>query len=283
MILQVSSGSSGKPVRAVYRTLEDILSINSIIQRAWERLFPVLPRRVALLGGISHGQAVRHLEIRGTRFESFELTDKGELQEFDPEFLACYPSILRELVADRSLHLRALKAVKLGGERVFASDIAKLQSRYPSLPVIEQLGSTELPALAMGLYRGPADPRKLELQRQRFSFQLESHSDWQPLVARDDFSPQSTEAGFLHTGDVVRMEKGAIVDIKRADDCAAPYFEAIEKLLDQGCINVQLDTRSREVRFDGPAPSLARAGLDMTLSRVPPRRLPHSNKLPLVI
>ncbi len=286
MILQVSSGSTGRPVHVVPRTLDDILSIHGIILRTWLTLFSAPPKRVALLGGISHGQAARHLKIGGTQFESFEPHELERLAEFNPQFLACYPSIARELVASPGLKLRDLRALKLGGERLFASDVAKIQARYPGLPVLEQLGSTEMPAVAMGIYRTPVDRRGLELQRQRFSFRLDALTDWQRLVVRDDFSAASAARGFLDTGDIVRIEADRIVDIQRGDDPAAPYFVAVERLLVRGCINVQIHRESRVLRYTGDVdlPHSVRLGtLRLTTEATPPLRLSHSNKLPLIV
>lgn len=252
MIVQVSSGSSGRPPRVVRRTLDDILDIHARVLGAWSERYPEPPVRVALLGGISHAQAAMNLRLRGTRFVSFSLDAREALRAYEPDFISCYPSVLRDLLEWPDFP--GLKAVKVGGEHLLPSDVKKLSRRYPNCLLIEQLGSTEMPCLAIGA------PGKLRLQRDRYSFRLAPHEDWQPLVARDEFPTSRTD--FVDTGDEVRVRADQVLQVRRKDDPAFPYLGLLDALLSAGCTQVQLNEED--------------------LVRGAPFRLPHSNKLPLV-
>lgn len=284
-VVQTSSGSSGREPRQVRRSLDDIASIHAIVLSTWLELFDSPPQREALLGGISHGQAASKFRVAGTTFESFGLEERDRLNAYNPHFLSCYPSLVREIVSDPGFALPALRAIKLGGERIFVSDLRKIQTRFPGVPVIEQLGCTERPALAMGVYRQPSDPRRLKLQKHRFTFQKETHEDWQRLVVRDDFpGAAACFPGFYDTGDEVRYEGDFIVDIRRRDAAASHYHAEAERLLALGCTNVQFDLITGELAYlGGPDLPLALlvAGRNWRPVRRAPHRLPRSNKLPL--
>ena len=92
----------------------------------------------------------------------------------------------RDLVARHAGAFADLKTIKLGGEKVLRADIDKIAAAWPEALIVEQLGSTEMPAVAIGSYRN-GQRCGLELQTERFSFLLEDTPDWQPLIVRDDF------------------------------------------------------------------------------------------------
>ena len=148
IVVQSSGGSSGRPVLRIPRSRSDIFSLYQIVLSAYESVYRVPAQRVALLGGVSHSQAALKFTAGGTQFESFSLDQKEAVEDFCPDFLSCYPSIARELAADPSVRLPHLKAIKLGGEHVFPSDLSSLMTRFPGICVIEQVGSTEMPGMA---------------------------------------------------------------------------------------------------------------------------------------
>lgn len=64
--------------------------------------FGEIPRRVALLGGISHTVSDRKQLVESVyTLRSFRGDERAELDAFDPEVLWLYPSFARELIRDR--------------------------------------------------------------------------------------------------------------------------------------------------------------------------------------
>ena len=285
IITQVSSGSSGHPPLLIPRGREDILDIMARITHSHHEPWSGPPERLALLGGISHVEGALKLRVEGTVARAFELAEAAELIAFEPDYITCYPSIARVLVARHADAFPQLKTIKLGGERVLQADIDKIHAAFPTALIVEQLGSTELPAVAVGTSRR-GEPRSLELQTDRFSFLLEDTPDWQPLVARDNLPGRlfPLEA-FYDAGDEVRIEGGRIVEVRRRDDPANAFAVDVEALLADGCVNVQLEIAARIVYFDGAArpDTVVLNGDEYRMVAGPLRRLKDSNKLPLLI
>lgn len=286
IVVQSSGGSSGRPVLRIPRSPADIDSLYTIVLGAYEKVYPSPARRVALLGGVSHSQAALKFTAGQTRFESFDWREKEALMAFDPDFLSCYPSIGRELLADSSVRLPSLKAIKLGGEPVFPVDVKNLMKRFPEVCVIEQLGSTEMPGMAIGVYRRPEDSRRLELQTQRYEFLLEPHEDWQPLIVRDHFADLLFPIpGPYDTGDDIQLRGREIAAIRRRHDPSNLYDACVDDLLARGCINVQMDPSRAVLNYTGTVdlPCRIRIGdQDFQTRKGGLRRLVGSNKLPLL-
>ena len=284
IITQSSSGSSGEPPLFVPRGHDDAREIVARMTAPHTETWGCSPERLALLGGISHVEGALKLQIGGAVARAFSLSDVEELIAFEPDYITCSPSIVRVLLARHAGAFPRLKTIKLGGERVLQADIDRIHAAFPNALIIEQLGSTELPAVAIGSWRR-GEARGLELQRSRFSFLLEDTPDWQPLVARDNLPGRlfPIEA-FYYGGDEVRMESGLVVEIRRRGDPANAFAADVESLLADGCVDVQIDTRSRVVYFDGAARSDTAVlnGEEYRLVAAPMQRL-RSNKLPLLI
>lgn len=286
VVVQSTSGSTGEPL-LIPRGRADIADIYAKVLRAYQHVYATAPARVALLGGISHSQAALKFAVGATTFQSFELHETEALVRYDPDFLSCYPSIVRVLLRADAPTFAKLKAVKLGGERVFPSDLRRIAARYPNTVTIEQFGSTELPALAMGVHVG-GTPSGLVLQTDRFSFRLlHASSTWQPLVARDDFPHLLFPVrAFYDSGDEVRIEGGRIVDSRRRGDRANAYLADLDRLLALGCDNVQLVESARILHYDGDvalAPQVTLGSRTFATERGGLVRIPRSNKMPLVV
>ncbi|MBT6145367.1 MAG: hypothetical protein HOH74_08060 [Gemmatimonadetes bacterium] len=286
VILQSSSGSSGQPPLLLPRGREDVLDIVTRMTQAHREKLGTTPRRLALLGGISHAEGALKLRIANTEARAFELSDVEELIAFEPDFLSCYPSIARVLVARHAHAFAHLQTIKLGGERVLPSDIDTIFAAWPDILIIEQLGSTELPAVALGAYRR-GERRRLVLQTDRFSFLLTDTPTWQPLVVRDRFPQRLFPIEpYYDSGDEVRVADGCIVEVRRRDDPANAFAADHDRLLRAGCVNVQIDTQSRVVYYDGVTSvdmTQQLDGDDYRMVAGPLTRLRDSNKLPLLI
>jgi phenylacetate-coenzyme A ligase PaaK-like adenylate-forming protein len=257
VILQSTSGSTSAPL-VLPRNEADMRDIGARITRPHVEAWGQAPERIALLGGISHTQALK-LRMEGAEMRSFELAHADELMAFSPDFLSCYPSIARELMSRHDRDFPDLKTLKLGGERVLDVDVAKIHAVWPHVLIVEQLGSTEVPAVAIGVIENGVR-RGLELQTERFSFQLFQTTDWQPLIVKDRFPNRMFPIdGFYDTGDEVRLAAGRI--------------------------NVQIDRARRTIVCDGSVPEdrLPVDGQAYRLVVGQMWRLPDSNKLPLLI
>lgn len=286
IIVQSTSGSGGKPL-LIPRSREDIRDIFKRITRPYLKIYGELPKRIAMLGGISHSQAALKLTVDAVQIRSFALDDLEGLCDFNPDFLSCYPSVVRELMSVLPRRFPALRAVKLGGEHVYDVDLEKLWALDPSLLIIEQLGSTEMPAVAIGTY-WKGERKSLALETGRFSFLLTATEEWQPFIVRDRFASLLFPIdAFYDSGDEVRLVDGQIADIRRRGHPENAFFESVEKLLRQGCINLQMAPDQKILYYEG-APQLPPVvtllnGLSYHAQSAPLRRLPDSHKLPLLI
>jgi hypothetical protein len=284
VIATSTSGSSGRPL-VLPRSIEDGSDIGARMSKPHTILWGRPPQRLALLGGISHMEGALKIRFDGMELCSFELADVEALIDYAPDFISCYPSIVRELLARHVGVFATVKTIKLGGERVLDTDIAKIHAALPGRLIVEQLGSTEMPAVAVGASR-QGETRRLELQRQRFAFLLEDTLAWQPLITRDLFPGRLLPFdAWYDAGDEVRLQDGYIVGVRRRDDPANAYVQGMEQLLVDGCVNVQIDRASRTVYCDGEIRG-ERVGFNGDEYRMVAgqmKRLKDSNKLPLLI
>jgi hypothetical protein len=254
LIFQSSSGSSRGTILRIPRRVTDIQDIFARTLVPYCRVFGHAPARIAMLGGSSHAEAALKFRLESTAFDSFGRGEGARLMAFNPEVISCYPSIARELAADAKLVFPALRAFKLGGEQLFPTDLAKLRNRFGDVAIFEQVGSTEMPCLAIGL-REINSPRSLPLQTQRFRFRLGQTRDWQRLIVRDEFPDLLYPFDdFYDTEDEVKTDGTNLFDIRRANDPATAYFGLQDELLAKGATNVQIALRTASIHIDIPHP-----------------------------
>lgn len=284
VVIQVSSGSTGRPL-LIPRTRRDV---GDIARRVWTPLverFGRPPARIALIGGISHSQAAMKLDLGEISIRSFEPGAIADLVDFDPVVISCYPSIVRELLRDLPVAMPGLSAFKLGGERIFQADLDKIFCRFPGTVVIEQFGSTEVPAVAVRVLEEGKQP-PYQLQPERFQYEIAEGDGWHPLLVKDQFEGLLFPIGaFYETGDEVLVEGMDIVEVRRIGDKNAEYYSAAELLLaGDGCINIQFRPDRREVIFAGShAPHHVDVNeMQYRVIEGEPVRIKPSNKLPLV-
>jgi len=251
LIFQASSGSSGGKPLYIPRTFKDILNIHQRIMRSYLKCYDLLPRKIAMFGGISHSQAAIKMEIDNTEIRSFTLEEFSKLEEFNPDVISCYPSIARELINQPNLTLNNLKGIKLGGEVVLDVDLKNIQKRFPNIIVLEQYGSTEMPAIAMGCY---PDFKKngLELQTDRFDLITELENDFSPIVVKDNFEDLLFKIpGHYNTGDEGIISNGILLEVRRQGSQEYKYRSLCEELLGSGCINIQVNEAKNEIYYQG--------------------------------
>lgn len=292
IVIQQSGGSSGgAPLRLPKGPAETAWLIDRLCQHH-AQVFGAAPRRVAFVGGVTHLQAGRVEGLfPGSVTRSFRLRDWDELVEFQPEFLSCYPSIARDLVLRTAASLRCVRTLKLGGESVLPADRARLLGRLPGILLLEQFGSTEMPGLAFRATTEGEDSGYL-LSRDRFAFLFEPPGDgWRELVVRDDFPTRAFPIpGWYRTGDEALLAGGRVLALRRQDDPAAPFVDALDALVRRGSTQVQVDLRERALRYEAEvgvdvrlAGEVSLGGVTLTVERGPIHRLKDSNKAPLVL
>lgn len=286
VIWQTSSGTTSEVLR-VPRTRPDLDDTVRRVTRPYRETFGAPPARAALLGGVSHAEVAARWQSGEISIASFTLENVEALDAFAPDLLSCYPSILRELLDDPRLSWDGIRAVKLGGERVHRADVERIAQRLPGVPVIEQYGSTELPALALRVHRGGPFSEPFGLETGRFSFLLGSGDGWHDLVARDGH-PEAPPPfrSFYDTGDEVLVRAGAVVDVRRRGDPANEWHALAESLLRRGCTQVQVDPLRARVEYTGPVTlpaTLAHGGAHLATRRRKRLVRDASNKLPLVV
>ncbi len=293
VIVQNSSGSGGHGLLRLPRTSSDIANI---FQRTLVPYFKALnstPSRIAMLGGASHTEAALKMDLGGIQFRSFSLAELPEVESFDPEVISCYPNIARELYRRARLRFPSLKAFKLGGETVLPIDIELLTERFGPVAIFEQAGSTEMPALAIGL-RERGKPRQLELQMGRFAFQPAPEGaagKWRPLIARDDFSQLLFPVReYYDTGDLALYDHTHLFDLRRSGSEEHCYFGVQEELLRAGGTNVQISLEKRAVFVSDSGQSgktfpedVLVDGMRFRVAVAELERLPGSNKMRLLL
>ncbi|AOP35368.1 hypothetical protein A0128_16880 [Leptospira tipperaryensis] len=287
IIIQASSGSTSEPL-LIPRSKADVADIAKRVIRPYVEFYQSYPERIALFGGISHTEAAVKLQMGSITMRSFQLDEIDQLDTFDPHVISCYPSVVRELIDDPTVSLKNLKAIKLGGERIYFSDLRKIFRRFSNVLLIEQYGSTEMPAVALRIFKNAIDPSYYQLQNERFSFQIPMDIDgWHPLVVQDNFTDLLFPIGkFYDMGDDVLCKSGKIVDVRRRGDRSFEYREEVEQLLNLGLTNVQIDPQQAQIFYSGDSEKIgpysikgkAYSFLKQKLNRIHP-----SNKLPVLV
>jgi hypothetical protein len=284
VLVQSTSGSSGGAPLLIPRTRADALDLFSRLLRPYLARFGEVPARVALLGGISHTEAALKLRVGTTVIGSYELAQLDEIIALDPEVISCYPSVLRELLVCGADAFPSLRGIKLGGERILASDLEKTFRAFPDVLVVEQFGSAEMPGVGIGVHT-PEGSEGLVLQRDRFDFLLRDDDDWQPLVVRDRFAGLLFPIdAFYDTRDEIRVRDDRIVEVRRIDDPANALYPHLDALLRDGLTLCQIDLERGVLRYEGELPNggatVRLNGLELRPERGGLRRLPRSNKMP---
>lgn len=292
-VLQSTSGSSGSKPLIIPRSFEDITDIGMRVFKQVDKYYKTSTRRIAMFGGISHEEAARHRIVEGIKINSYRTHQLNELIDFNPEIISCYPSILREIIANYSVKIPALKAIKVGGEKLFNNDLIKTFQRFPNILIIEQYGSTELPALATRLFLAStvlSSDFQLErvpysLHQTRFTFLTPEQDGWYPIIAKDNFNKLLFKIPYFYdSGDDGFWESRKLMVVKRRMDKSQKYYSLIEKLLACGCTNVQINEAEKTIYYSGQISSEIESFQDNEFKRFKstPKRL-KSNKLPLVI
>jgi len=288
VLIQQTSGSSGAPPLRIPRTRGETNWLGLKLLQHYVAEFGAPPRRVAFLGGISHMEADAKAKFDALEIRNFAGDELDAIDAFDPEALSMYPSFAREIVANRGMRLASLRAVKLGGERILPSDLARLFARWPALAVVEQFGSTEMPGVAFRRFSAGGGDSGYLVSDERFDVAFEGEG-WQPLVVRDRWPERAFPIeGWFRMDDEVLVEGGAIRDVRRAGDAAYPLRDELDALLARGATSLQVLPREAELRYTAPQgvalePFVEVGGAKLRARREPPLRLRDSNKLPLVL
>ncbi len=285
VIVQASSGSTQAPL-LIPRSQSDVADIARRVAALYVVRVGAPPARTALIGGISHAEATLKLQTADMQMESFAPDQLAAIESFQPQAISCYPSVVRELIAD-GLKAPALRCIKLGGEPVLPADLRKIFAAFPDLFVIEQFGSTEMPAVALRCITATDLNPPFELQTGRFTFLEGARDGWQPVVVRDDFPDLLFPiGGFYDTGDEFLWRSGRVYFARRRSEPGIPYLDQLSAFLDEGNDTVQLDPAHGIVRVTGRSASsgaLRFQDLELKVLNERPIRLKPSNKAPLVL
>jgi hypothetical protein len=287
VIVQTSSGTSGNHVLRLPRSKSDIADIFQRTLVPYLELFQKPPKRIAMLGGISHTEAALKMDLGGIQFRSFLLEELAELEAFEPEVISCYPNLARELYRNPHFRFPSLKAFKLGGEQVLQADLEQIEIRFGKVAVFEQVGSTEMPALAIGL-RTAGTERKLRLQTRRFSFAPGSSDVLRPLVVKDNFPQLLFSPGeYYDTGDLAVLNDAYLFDLRRAGSDEFKFWDAQNSLIRAGATNMQFDLERETVRVEASGEmsfpeSVEAGGNRFQIQRGPISRVSGSNKIRLL-
>lgn len=282
-ILQVSSGTSGIPLR-IPRSHDDVGDIARRVAFPFVQAYGRPPSRIALIGGISHAEAALKLDLERMKVRSFAAEMLEEIRAFDPDVISTYPSILREILPQ--VLGESLLCVKLGGERIFMTDLERVFARKPDLLVIEQLGSTEMPAVALRAITSADRLPPYALQTTRFDFRMPASNGWHPLIVEDKYPNLLLPFGdFYDTGDELRWEGDNAYEVRRRNDPANELTDDFETLFRLGCETLQLDLTRRRLLYTGALhlPShVVIGGREFESVVARPERILPSNKAPLV-
>jgi hypothetical protein len=294
VVLQSTSGTQGLPL-LIPRSKKDIEDIAVRALKYYTSYFGCMPRKVAMIGGISHINAAETLEMNGLVIRHFKLDTLDEVISWRPEIITCYPSILRVLLEKYKSELSFIKAIKVGGEKLFPADCKKLFDYFPELLVIEQYGLTELPALALRAinintfqYEDSHITVPFDIQTKRFSLLNEYEEGWYPIIAKDNFPELLFQLdSYYETGDEALWSSSRIIDFRRQSVPENRYLNDMNQLLEKGFSNVQLDLEKNIIFYEEKDP----ADIDPVyfidkLNFIPQKthliRLKNSNKLPLI-
>lgn len=292
-ILQSTSGSSGPNPLIIPRSFEDITDIGIRVFKQVENYFNIPIKKIAMFGGISHQEAARNQIVGNVKINYYQADQLNELINFNPDIISCYPNILREIIAHKSIHLPALKAFKVGGEKLFKSDLINTFQLFPDVLIVEQYGCTELPALATRLFSA-STTLSLDFQlvmvpyllhQRRFSFLIPNQNGWHPIIAKDNFDKLLFKIPYFYdSGDEGFWESGKLLAVKRRVDKSHRYDYIIDKLLGCGCTNIQIDESQHKIYYSGKNQMEVEMieNKEFKLVKSSLKRL-KSNKLPLVI
>lgn len=288
VVVQQSGGSGGGEPLRLPRTQEEMNWLAMKLAEHYVARYQSFPQRTALLGGISHTAAQQRIEVGGNmKVGDFAGDQLADLDAFSPDVISMYPSFAREIVADSTLRLPGIKAIKLGGEPILPSDLRRLWDRFGPIPVVEQFGSTEMPGLAFRTYT-PDSGGDYRLSVDRYDFDFKATDEWQRLIVRDRFAGRAFPIeDWYNTGDEVLLREGVPVAFRRHGDPTFDLRGGIDALLVDGCVNVQMFPRESRV-LCARTPTDARGevslgGSNFELTVEAPYRLIDSNKMPLSI
>ncbi len=283
--LQASSGRRGNVIY-IPRDKSDILDILKRVMKPFVNYYQTTPKRVALIGGISHN-SINQNQFFDIQFQSFNLDEINQLIQFEPDVIACYPSILRDLLFHHELNLQAIKAFKLGGEPLYPADLIKINEYCPQAITIEQFGSTEMPASAIRWFYPKQTKANYQLQDDRFDYKIDiTKSGWQKYILRDKFEQlMFNMRDYYDTGDDLNIENNQVIEFKCRQDPLYKFREEINDLYLQGCINLQFDLHNKMLFYQAPKSLPAYItidNLDYQTIKSCLQRLPNSNKLALI-
>ncbi|MCW5589460.1 MAG: hypothetical protein KIT27_07310 [Legionellales bacterium] len=285
-LIQASSGRGGKVIY-IPRHLTDIQNVVERMLQPYQDYYQHPPQRIALIGGISHAEVTRAFSIGKIEFRLLSLNDYSQLREFSPDIIMCYPSILRELMANQYLNPQQIKGIKLGGEPLFPDDLEKIHAYFSEVIILEQFGSTEMPAVAARVFKPGEKTASFYLQPQRFEYYLDfSQSGWQRLIVKDHFQQLLFPIEeFFDLGDEVYLENGIVTQVRSANDAFFQDRHTINQLYQQGCVNLQLDLKADKLCYQGDIinnDTIQLGKREFFPSKETLVRLPSSNKLPLL-
>ena len=288
-IIQSTSGTtSGKPF-LIPRSHEYIEKLFHRILKNYNLIYKDPPQKIALFGGASHLEAAKKFNIEDIEVKNFNLSSDNNFQElelYNPDMLSCFPTIMREILGESNIRLPNLKFVKLGGEKIFKSDINKIFKRF-KIPVLEQLGSTEMTAVAFRMHENGNFRLAYRLEENVFDFYLKSKDGWCDLVVKDKFPDKFFKlTNPYFTGDEVFINNGEVTNVRRKDDIANNYFDLIERLLIT-CENIQIDIKKSIIYYTGDLATTNKIIYNnkvYTLKKVNMlTRCINSNKLPFLV
>ncbi len=292
IITQSSSGSCNEPL-LIPRYYNDLADVINRFLGYYVRYFGKQPQKVAMLGGISHIKAASSIKIDGTQIQFFDFLEVPKILDWKPEIITCYPSILREMLYKYGTELNFLKAIKVGGEKLFPADCDNTFKLLPDILIIEQYGSTELPALAFrNITQDNFQSSKsqitipFELQEKRFSY-LNIHKEgWHPLIAKDNFPELLFKIeDYYDTGDEAFWIEYKPVDFRRRNIIENDYCDSINHLLIENFINLQLDLENRFIitEYFNSESVFEINNMSFLIKNEQLTRISPSNKLPLIV
>lgn len=294
----IIQSTSGCVPLLIPRSHNDILNAAHRMFAPYRTAFGVNPERVALLGGVSHTNAAANLPTAGITLRNFRVDAVNELNSFDPDFLSCYPSVLRDLIANPQLRLKRLRAINIGGEPVLRSDIVKVRRELGVVLVYEQYGSTEMPTMALKVFTrrddvtietpaGTLSQFPYALETERFTFALPDTDGWHPVILQDEFPGQLAPFGCAYdTGDEGFFRAQQLFAVRRVGDKLGRFLPDVDRLLMEGCTNVQFSLESATLRYSGHVTlgdTVQVDGYRFRAERVPPQRQFPSNKMPILV
>lgn len=289
LLTQYSSGSSGGVSLALPKSQRETEWLVARLVEGHRRGRGEGPRRVALVGGISHGEVKRVPGVfPGAETRSFALAEWPQLLAFDPDLLSCYPSVARDHLLRSAGKLPSLATIKLGGEPTLESDRSRLLERFPGCTLLEQFGSTEMPGLAFRATTR-ADDTGYELRRDRYDYRFgpPDPEGWCALEVRDRLPGRAFPIpGYYRTGDEVRRAGDLVLELRRAGDPANALRRDLDALCARGLHGVQALLADGVLLHAGPLElggSVRLGQVELTPRRGAIYRLRDSNKAPLAL